>query len=392
MSVSKFAVLSNALPPLPSGQATVLSRLLQAVSPEKYCLISNESDEARGDVRAALPAPYFSLPPETEWTRPNRFGLGRWRQRANLRWRTHQRAKAIAEIVRAEGCDTLIACSGDIMNIPAAQFASRWAGIRLFVYLFDDYVYQWTDPLSRSFARKAEAMAVNQAAAVITPNEFARDEYQRRYGIEPVLIRNPVPDQSFSEVIQRDRTASEGVRIVYTGSIYHATADALSNLVEAIARLGRPAIQLHIYSSQEMSVLKEFDPDGPLVYHSHVTASEAERTQRDADILFLPLGFNSGIPEVIRTSAPGKMGEYLASGRPIIAHAPPDSFVSWYFRKHDCGIVVDQNNSQVLADAIDRLLADDQLRRRISENARARARIDFSLSAAQSKFLNLLNG
>jgi glycosyltransferase involved in cell wall biosynthesis len=84
------------------------------------------------------------------------------------------------------------------------------------------------------------------------------------------------------------------------------------------------------------------------------------------------------------------MGEYLASGRPIIAHAPPDSFVSWYFRKHDCGIVVDQNNSQVLADAIDRLLADDQLRRRISENARTRARIDFSLSAAQSKFLNLL--
>jgi glycosyltransferase involved in cell wall biosynthesis len=389
--LSKFAVLSHILPPSPSGQATVLSRLLGTVPPDKYCLISNENAEARRqDDNEGLPTAYFLLPPERELKRPNRFGLSHWRQSANLWWRARQRARAIAEIVRAEGCNALVACSGDVINIPAGCLASRWAGVRFFVYLFDDYVYQWTDPLYRSFAKRGEATAVKNAAAVITPNEFARDEYQRRYGIEPVIIRNPMLDQGQSAVVEGDSAAAGDVRIVYTGAVYHATGEALRNLVQAIARLDQPAMQLHIYSSQPKSVLNDFDLRGPLAYHNHVTPGEAENTQRDADILFLPLSFNSGIPEVIRTAAPVKMGEYLASGRPIIAHAPPDSFVSWYFRKHDCGILVDQNEPDALAEAIERLLADDQLRGTISENARKRAQIDFSLALAQATFLDLL--
>ncbi len=112
--------------------------------------------------------------------------------------------------------------------------------------------------------------------------------------------------------------------------------------------------------------------------------------QRKADILFLPLGFDTPIPEVIRTASPGKMGEYLASGRPILVHAPADSFVSCYFREHGCGVVVDQSDPGMLSQAIHHILEDTRLRREMGERARARAENDFSLATARTEFLKLL--
>jgi hypothetical protein len=91
--------------------------------------------------------------------------------------------------------------------------------------------------------------------------------------------------------------------------------------------------------------------------HPHVDLQESLAIQHDADMLFLPLAFHSPIPEVLRTSAPGKMGEYLSSGRPILVHAPQDSFLSWFFRQHRCGVVVDSPDCGLLADAVRDILA-----------------------------------
>jgi hypothetical protein len=49
-----------------------------------------------------------------------------------------------------------------------------------------------------------------------------------------------------------------------------------------------------------------------VVRHPHIPQSRVAAILRQADVLFLPLAFRSPIQEVIRTSAPGKMGEYLA--------------------------------------------------------------------------------
>ncbi|HEY8174648.1 MAG TPA: glycosyltransferase, partial [Gemmatimonadaceae bacterium] len=98
------------------------------------------------------------------------------------------------------------------------------------------------------------------------------------------------------------------------------------------------------------------------------------------------------IPEVIRTSAPGKMGEYLASGRPILAHAPRDSFVAWYFREYDCGVLVDERSPDRMTEALRRLTEDKELVARIAQNARRRAEIDFHPRKAESAFLAAVQG
>ena len=99
---------------------------------------------------------------------------------------------------------------------------------------------------------------------------------------------------------------------------------------------------------------------------------------------------SSPYPEVMRTSAPGKMGEYLAAQRPILVHAPSDSFLAWYFREYECGLVVDEGDPKKLARAIERISTDAALRQRLSARAWERAQCDFSISTAQSRFSELM--
>ena len=52
-----------------------------------------------------------------------------------------------------------------------------------------------------------------------------------------------------------------------------------------------------------------------------------------ADVLFLPHGLTgSWAAEEYRTIFPTKTIEYLISGRPILAHTPPDRFLTRFSR------------------------------------------------------------
>jgi glycosyltransferase involved in cell wall biosynthesis len=389
--MQKLALLSHILPPSPSGQPTVLHRVLRSLPPESYCLISSaDYSQSNENEQLRLPARYYHLPAEFQFKRPYRFRLYRIRDALNILLQVFQRARCVAKIAKGEKCGLIVACSGDVADIPAAYLASRWSRLPFYAYIFDDYLHQWTRRLHRSFVRRAERIAIKGAAGVIVPNEFLRDEYRRRYGIEPTVIHNPY-EETRDEMVGDPAVAAgeSGARIVFTGAIYHANFDAFRSLVAGIRELNRPNLTLHVYTFQHPDALKNESIFGPIMVHDYVTPPEAQRIQRQADILFLPLSLDSVIPDVLKTSAPGKMGEYLASGRPILIHAPPDSFVNWYFREYECGIVVDRGGPEYLAEAIGLLLDDANLRQKIVENAQERARVDFSLAAAQDKFIEL---
>src|SRR5205807_8748009 len=108
---------------------------------------------------------------------------------------------------------------------------------------------------------------------------------------------------------------------------------------------------------------------GDRVHVAHSSAAGALAWQRKADLLLLPLSFGHSGADVIRTAAPGKMAEYLVSGVPILVHAPSDSYISQDAHRLGWGFVVDRSDARFIAEAIGRLLADDQLRQRLVANA-----------------------
>jgi len=391
----KAAIVSHALPPSWSGQAVILSKLLRDVDASRYVLISSRATSgapATGQFISRLPGRTIELPLEPSFGRLARFALARPVRLLEAIWRVRLRARRIAAIARSEGCTVLVACTGDLIDIPAAGLAARRLGVRFIPYLFDDYTYQWADPLKRAFASRVERMLFPGAAAVIAPNEMMEQELRRRHGLSCTIVRNAVEIEDRHGLDLPWPDSSDDLGVVYTGAVYHAHYDAFRNLVTAIGKLGRPQLKLHLYTTQSPEELSAQGIEGPVVFHPHVPAAEVAEIQRRADILFLPLAFHSAIPEVIRTSAPGKTGEYLASGRPVLVHAPADSFVSWYFRRHDCGTVVDVDDPGRLAEALREIIENRDLRRGRALRARQRAESDFAAPRARAALLSVLEG
>lgn len=284
----------------------------------------------------------------------------------------------LVRIVLRNPIQAIIACSGDIADIPAGYLVSRMLGIDLYVYMFDDYVYQWTG-FYRSFAKYIASWIFRKDVHMIGPNEYVCDEYSRLYGSEYTIVRNPCSSEELSVSVYEPWPSEVGkIKVMYTGAIYHANYDCFRNLIRAMEMVANHSVELHIYTAQTMDELGAQGIQGRNVYiHSHVSYDQVLAEQHKADILFLPLAFESPISEVIRTSAPGKMGEYLASGRPVLAHVPANSFVAHYVKMNKCGIVADKNDASDLAGHILKLALDHDYRRAITENARRQARMDF---------------
>lgn len=398
----RLGVLSgfSGLPPAPSGQANMLDRLFRHWLPDRYRLfyillftplVFPLGEEGR------LPAKYIELNDNRVFNVPRLYRLFAKHKLdrltrllviiANIYYVSRELGKHLIQ----EDCDWVVACTYSLIEMPVGFIASRIAKRPFCAYYFDWYAYQSVDPMEKRIAWLAEHLILRLADLVIVPNETLQEILRQRYGVVSTVIHNPnAPEFLEFEPSSDWPTKKSEIRIVYTGSVYHANADSLRNLAKAVGKIGRPELKLHIYTSQAPSslALEPADEDH-VIFHDYLDRAEVAQVQRKADILFLPLGFNSGIDEIIQTSAPGKMGEYLASGRPILVHAPPSSFLADYMQRHCCAVVVDEDNVAVLAEAIMKIMNSADLRETISEQARRRAILDFNPDIEGQKFVQL---
>ena len=390
----KVLLVSESLPPLRNGQGLVLYRLLRDKRPDEYCLASQNNWVGSSAQPGQLPGPYYHLARPTQLNRGYRLGLSHIRDAINMPLIVSQLARQLVDIIKREKCDVVLGCTGDIADLPAALSASRQVGVPFFAYLFDHYVYrEWRYPIRRWWARYFERQLMREAAGVIVPNEVLRDDLRARFGIEPVVIHNSLEISSYKmNGGPPARTENEGIKIVYTGDVYEAHYDAFRNLMAAIELLDRPDVKLHLYTDRPLELLADYGIKGPIVRHPQQSPDAMPRVQMGADMLFLPLAFNSPYPDLVRTSATTKLGEYLAARRPIVVHAPPDSFPVTYFRQHECGVVVDRLDPSLLAREIIRLLDNTALRERLAARAWEQARQDFDITMARATFWNLLEG
>jgi glycosyltransferase involved in cell wall biosynthesis len=398
----KLGIISIALPPSQSGQSVVLFHLLKNVNADSYVLITQKNINMyhlQGNCNRKLSAKYYFLQPDNQITQRIIRGMVFLGLERFLDGFLTIRKNQIKKILTKELCDRAIACTGDLLDPPATFLACKELGIPFILYTFDYYSHQFAaNPLLRSFAERYEKEMVTGARQIIVPNECMSEELHKIYGVHSTIIHNPFDLTEYENHAtlhsgNEDRETKSGeIKIIYTGAVYDAHYSAFRNLIAAIPLTGKPDIKLHLFTPQSSHHLKENGIVGPVVLHRHLPNDKIPSAQRSADILFLPLAFNSPFPEIIKTAAPGKIGEYLASKRPILVHAPKDSFVSEYFKKYECGLVVDEDDAEVVAQALDRLITDEEFCRHITKNAYERAKTDFDIQNIQKKFHTVLGG
>ncbi len=417
-TTSRFAVCTRFVPPLWSGQAVVLGRLLAGFPTHTYCLVSLPlyPGKPEHDFTDALPAKRLLLPEELSMTQGSGWsGLPRrltgrflrsrlssrpWMKRfahqvhtLGLLYKIWQRGCNMAAALRTERVDTVVGCSGDLLDAPAAYVASRILGAKMALYLFDDYAEQWwADPPLKRLVARLERFIALRCWLLLSPNEFMQKELQLRYGRKSAVVRNPRAAGTLPAAITAFPAHPPEVSLVFTGAVYHLNYDVLRSVVAALATIHEFPARLHIYTAQPPEELEHNGLSGPhVVIHAHVPPGEAAEVQRRADILLIPFSFLAEARGIIRTAATAKLADYLAAGRPILALCPQDCFLAWYLQQHECGVVLSTDAPHRIAQVLRSIVADADLRSRLQRNALRAANTEFDPQVAQAKLKEALN-
>jgi hypothetical protein len=176
---------------------------------------------------------------------------------------------------------------------------------------------------------------------------------------------------SFNEPLQEapaPRELHSPLRLAFVGNLNDSNIDAMRRLAEVANR--RSNCCLTIYSGTPEWFFQKVGIAGERFAFRQVPFDQLTADLRQHDILMLPHGFSGGLSEAeYRTIFPTRAISCLMVGRPILAHSPPDSYLTRWLREHDCAEIVDIPSTSKLEEALERLAADFARRQVLVHNA-----------------------
>lgn len=180
--------------------------------------------------------------------------------------------------------------------------------------------------LQRWLGPHLERRAASKAAAIVTVTPTLARALQADTGRDHIdCITNGFEPKDFAK---SPAPPDDGlVRVSYTGVWRPGYGpDLLYQAVQRLKQAGAPGLQrLRVdVAGFAAGPAVEFGVQDVIREHGRVTHSEALRLMTDSDLVFLPVskGFYA------LAALPGKLFEYIGSGRPILAATLPDSEVA----------------------------------------------------------------
>lgn len=252
-----------------------------------------------------------------------------------------------------------------------ATWLASWRLKKPYVlYLYDLYRGNNLTHLDAFLANILERFILKKAKKVILTNEGAENYYRRRYG--PSIATAVVHNSTFIEAYEKIRKPYDPrppYRIVFTGHVDWPQEGSIINIIEAMKRVRDLPVVLELYIPAPTTQLQAAIAEQPNITLSSAHPEDIPRIQNNATLLYLPLSWDTRAPDIIATATPGKFTDYLASGRPMLIHAPDYAYVSRYARKKNLGLVVDTNDVTRLTGTIRDFITNPQVGKEFIKNA-----------------------
>jgi hypothetical protein len=234
----------------------------------------------------------------------------------------------------------------------AGALAARIARIPHIIWALDLWEENAYPSFERRMARTLEPRLWRNAATVIVHAQELADYYAAKHRIACEVLA--VPIENAARALPRSDHPGPP-EVLCAGDLYWAQADAVGRLIRARRRLREP-VTLTLLTHRESAAARALDTDR---IETGISADDFRTRLAAADVLFLGLSFGTPHEDVIRFATPARYPEYLASGTPMVVHAPPDSHVARHARAHNLAEVVDVPDELALATAIGRALTID---------------------------------
>jgi glycosyltransferase involved in cell wall biosynthesis len=272
----------------------------------------------------------------------------------NVTWNATAIPKAIS-IVRSEGIDVVMTTSppGSVHLIGAA--VKRATGVKWVADLRDSIVlhpHRAADGLGAVAKRKARAgvarLVASQADAIVTAAESITKETQ---GLEPRgLVSTIANGCDFDDFAGLEHHPSDRLRITHTGN-FHGKRDpkpffralAESGLEDVVVRFAGDVRDADREYAEALGLGDRIELLG------YVSRRRSLELQRDSEALLLLIPDSGGRGKGVLT---GKIFEYLAAERPILAVVPPDGAAADLLRETGAGTVVAPDDVEAIRAAL----------------------------------------
>lgn len=277
------------------------------------------------------------------------------------------------------------------ISLVGTWLLSSLSGRPYSLYLFDLYLGNNLSGWRYWVARAMERSLLKGARTIFVTNEATAAFYQAKYGsgVPVEVIHNSLPK---GEVTGHELSPRASFRIVYTGNVSWPQEGSLVNLIKAMSLLEDLPMELDLCIPIPSSAVLDAVRGRNNVHLRAVPPGEVQAVQQAASLLFLPLSWGTPAPDIIATASPGKFTDYLASGRPMLVHAPPEAFVSRLGRDRGIATVVDVDDVEALAAAIREIYFDPALGQALAWKARALFEEDFDAGLNARKLASRLGG
>lgn len=223
-------------------------------------------------------------------------------------------------------------------------------------WVFEPYRTPMPTTPQRALDHALERAIVQRADAVVAATKPIAEDFRRRLGVPAAHVPNGWdPDLEAHMSLGGAGNTASAVRLVHTGKLTGLRGrdpgvlfEALRHVVADDPALGE-RLELLLAGPQDHEdarAIAESGLDGVIRYIGHLERTDALRLQRTADALVLLTSRDVG-------EAPGKLYEYLATGRPILALAAENE-AERIIRETRTGVAVDPDDVEGVATAVKR--------------------------------------
>jgi glycosyltransferase involved in cell wall biosynthesis len=229
--------------------------------------------------------------------------------------------------------------------------------------LLDNFALIYPTRIHRQIVHKLEEQVCRRASVITVVSEPMRLKMLHNHPhIDPTKVVTITNGYDPTDLITVAPAALESsiFHIIYTGSFYtgRLTPESFLNAVRRLLDEGdipSQFIKIHLIGNIGQPVVQliaDLDLEAIVDMPGYVPHATSIAYLLAADILLLVIGSNPG-SEVVFT---GKIFEYLAAGKPILALVPPGAAADLIYEAH-AGWVVDPEDIQKIADRLEQIYA-----------------------------------
>ena len=323
------------------AMAVIMRNLLSRFSPESFTVITDPVPGIGPRHPGARDYDFAPLPSFL----PQRL-QPLW-QRAQVPLASARAASLIRELdVRA-----VVVCHVDMHAVTVARNAAKTTQTPWMPYIHNMIWENYRDTKLEKRAVRVQKQVFEEASSLLVMCDGIKDLYHERYGIESrSIVHNHI--EPVRETLP-DRPVKP--QCFLSGHIYQINVHAVKRVVEAARQLGLSMVvtapESHLTTAGIADqVRREFYPER----EDYLAALEEQA------ILVTALDWpkeSKQSEEELLTLLPTRVVEYLAAGRPVLAHCPPESFMAKFLIRHKCAMVVTEPSVEAVVDGMKLLLA-----------------------------------